>query len=412
MNRERLEKTFEEINKFTKTGKGMNRLAYSLEEREALKYIEDICIAEGMDTIIDSCGNLIATRDGEDSSLPAVACGSHIDTVYEGGKYDGTIGVLLGLEAIRSLNDNKIKTIHPIELIVFACEESSRFGVSTIGSKAMAGNLDIESISNLKDKNEISIKEAFKASNLEFASLDKCKRLEGELAAFLELHIEQASYLEDHELQIGVVTGIAAPTRLKVMVKGIAAHSGSTSMLNRNDALLGGAEIALLVEKLAKEETIRDTVGTVGVFDIKPGAMNVVPGYAEMKIDIRGIHKDSKEVVLKGLTEGIDEIAKNRALEITWEIMSHEDPALTDKNIQEKLISNCQGLGLKYTLMPSGAGHDAMNMARICPTGMIFIPSKDGISHNPDEYTSMEDIHRGGKLLEETLLDLAVLVRD
>ena len=410
MNKERLVKTFEEINKFTKTGKGMNRLAYTAVERQALRYLEDICISEGMESNIDSCGNLIAVREGEDPTLPSVACGSHIDTVYEGGKYDGTIGVLSALEAIRSLNDRGIKTLHPIELIIFACEESSRFGVSTIGSKAMVGTLDVDSISNLKDKNGISIKQAFIDSDLTYESIYKCKRYEGELKAFLELHIEQGPHLEEQDLQIGVVTGIAAPTRLKITITGVASHSGSTSMLKRKDALLGASEIALLLESLARSESYKDTVGTVGILDIQPGAMNVVPGYAEMKIDIRGIYKESKEIVFNGLIEGIKKIAKNRGLDITWELISHEDPALTDKEIQSKIISNCENLNLKYTSMPSGAGHDAMNMAKICPTGMIFIPSKDGLSHNPAEYTSMEDIIRGAELLKMTLLDLAINV--
>lgn len=410
MDKERFKKNFNDINKFTKEGKGINRLAYSFEKKEALEYLESICIEEGMDTRMDPCGNLIVTRQGKNPELPTVSCGSHIDTVYEGGKYDGTIGVLLGLEAMRSLNDKNIQTLHPIELIIFAGEESSRFGVSTIGSKAMVGSLDAESISNLKDRDGISIQESFEENELNFESIYKCERSKEELKAFLELHIEQGPKLDEKGLQIGVVTGIAAPTRLKVMIEGVAAHSGTTSMLNRKDALLGASEIILLVEKLAKEETHHDTVATVGVLDIKPSAMNVVPGYAEMKIDIRGIYEDSKEKVFKGLKKRIKRVAKDRKLNITWENISHEEPVLTDSSIQEKLISNCESLGLKYTSMPSGAGHDAMNMTKICPTGMIFIPSKNGISHNPEEYTSMDDILNGGKLLEKTLLDLAIEV--
>ena len=406
----RYESVFEEINKYGRTNIGISRLAYTPEERGALKYIENLCIREGMVTRIDACGNLIARREGHNPTLPAIACGSHIDTVYEGGKYDGTVGVLTGLEVIRSLNDKHIRTLHPIELIIFACEESSRFGVSTIGSKAMVGSLKVDSIVNLIDKNGISIQQAFIDCNLDFNSLDSCRRSKDEIKAFLELHIEQGPHLEDNNLQIGIITGIAAPTRLRIKVKGVASHSGSTSMLDRKDALLGSAEIALILEKAAREESYQGTVGTVGTLDIKPGAMNVVPGYAEMQIDIRGIFKSSKEIVLKNLIEGVKTVGKNRGLDITWEIISNEDPALTDDKIQKILISNCENIGLDYTLMLSGAGHDAMNMAKLYPTGMIFIPSKDGLSHNPKEYTSMTDITNGMILLENTLLDLAIVV--
>ena len=410
MNLQRIENDLIEISKYTSKGNGINRLAYTNEERGALEFINKLLIKEGLETKIDSCGNLIARREGLDTSLPAVACGSHIDSVYDGGKFDGTIGVLAGLEVIRSLNEKNIKTLHPIELIVFACEESSRFGVSTIGSKAMVGNLDVNLISDLKDKNGVTIQQAFKNCNLDFNSICNSKREKEEIEAFLELHIEQGPYLEENNVPIGIITGIAAPTRLRIRIKGVASHSGSTSMLKRKDALLGAAEISLLVEKEAKLESYRDTVGTVGTLNILPGAMNVVPGYAEMQVDIRGIYKDSIGKILNNLINGIKEVEKNRKLDITWEIISSEDPALTDNTIQEMLVNNCKVLGLDYKIMYSGAGHDAMNMAKTYPTGMIFIPSKNGLSHNPNEFTCIDDIGKGTILLEKTLVDLAISI--
>ena len=235
---ERIKNDLLEISKYTSDGKGINRLAYTSEERSALEFLEKELIKEGLTTKMDPCGNLIARRKGVDPTLPAVACGSHIDSVYEGGRYDGTIGVLAGIEAIRNLNQNDIKTLHPIELIIFACEESSRFGVSTLGSKAMAGNLDLNSISNLKDKDGITIQQAFENCNLDFNSIQKSKREKNELKTFLELHIEQGPNLEEKGIPIGIITGIAAPTRLMIKIEGVASHSGSTSMLNRKDALL------------------------------------------------------------------------------------------------------------------------------------------------------------------------------
>lgn len=414
MNLQRLERDFNAVNEFGKTSSGMNRLAYSAEERKAVEYIKDLCIKEGMQVRTDAFGNLIARREGKDETLPAVACGSHLDTVYDGGAYDGTIGVLAGLEAVRSLNEKNISTLHPIELIVFACEESSRFSMATVGSKAMAGVLKVESIKNLVDKNGVTIEQAFLDNNLNIKSIDSCKRTKEELKAFLELHIEQGPILEQENLQIGVVTGIAAPTRLKIKINGVASHSGSTMMQKRKDALLGAAEMALIVEKLAKKENhdgFEGTVATVGTLVIKPGAMNVVPGYAEMQVDIRGIHKESIKRVFDQLVLEINEVQERRSLSITWDLLSKEDPALTDEEIQKTIISKCEKLGLSYNTMQSGAGHDAMYLSKICPTGMIFVPSKDGLSHNPKEFTNMEDVFNGANVLMETLLELAVPVK-
>ncbi|MEW8973820.1 MAG: Zn-dependent hydrolase [Tissierellaceae bacterium] len=403
----RLQTTFRDINKFGSGKNGINRLAYTAEERGAIDYLKEKCIKEGMQIKIDSCGNLIARREGKNPKLPAIACGSHIDTVYEGGKYDGTVGVIAGLEVIRSLNDKNINTLHPIEFIVFACKKSSRFGLSSIGSKAMAGVLDIDSIQNLVDKDGITIGQAFERSGLDFSSIHRCKRTRDEIGAFVELHIEQGSYLEDNNFPIGVVTGIAASTRLKIDIEGVTSHSGATNMRNRRDALLGAAEIALMLEKFAKKESHKGTVGTVGMLNIKPGTVNAIPGYAEMQVDIRGIYRCSKDVVLDNLIEVIPEIEKKRGLKIDYEMISNDEPVLMNSRIQDIIRANCEMLGIKHTLMQSGAGHDAMSMAKICPTGMIFLPSKGGLSHNPNEYTSMANIVQGTMLLRKVILDLA-----
>lgn len=408
MNLDRFTKIFEEFNNFGKTDNGIYRLAYTAGLRDALKYLEKVFINDGMNVRMDSVGNMIARREGKDPNLPVVACGSHVDTVYSGGEYDGTVGVLGGLEAIRSLNDKNIETMHPIELIVFACEESSRFGVSTIGSKAMVGDLNVDSLLNLKDNNGITMEEAFQDNQLNLKDLGDAKRDSQEFKSFLELHIEQGPFLEDNDLQIGIVTNIAAPTRLKIEINGFASHSGSTSMLTRKDALLGAAELVLCLEKVAKEESLLGTVGTVGSIEIKPNSINTVPGYAKILVDIRGISKESKSTVSNALMKEIDIIEEKRGLDINWETISHEDPAQMDKQIQDKVSYYCNKFGFKHMYMKSGAGHDAMNMAKICPTGMIFIPSKNGVSHNPKEYTSMVDIERGIIVLKNALLDLAI----
>lgn len=412
MSFKRFEDDFSEINKIGQSENGMNRLAYTHEYERALKYLEKECLDAGMKVRIDSCGNFIARREGEDKDLPAVACGSHLDTVYEGGRFDGTVGVLGGLEVIRRLNDHKIKTLHPIELIVFACEESSRFGVSTLGSKVMAGILDYKEIEKLKDRDGISFREAFHRAGLNIENIKTSKRKPEEMKAFVEMHIEQGPHLEMEKLDIGVVTGIAAPTRFRIRITGLASHSGATNMFSRKDALLGASELALAIEEYAKNEKEFGTVGTVGSINIKPNSMNTVPGYAELQVDIRGISIESKENLVRKLKEKIQNIIETRQLNIEYELISHENPALMDGEIQAKLTEYCQSLGFNYKSMQSGAGHDAMNIAKICPTGMIFIPSKDGLSHNKKEFTHMDEIEKGVRLLEEIIKELALPVID
>jgi hydantoinase/carbamoylase family amidase len=403
----RIERTLNEINRFGYSDKGINRLAYSKDEQQASGYLIQACQEEGMQVRVDECGNIIARREGVNPDLPVVAFGSHLDSVIQGGKYDGTIGVVAGLEVIRMLNEKRIETEHPIELISFACEESSRFGVSTIGSKMMAGKITKESISQLTDQKGISIHEAFTECGLNFEHVEKAARSKQEFKAFLEMHIEQGPYLETTNNKIGIVTGIAAPTRLKVEVNGKASHSGTTSMDYRKDALLGASEIALYLERLAKSESGNGTVATIGVMDVKPGAMNVVPGFVDMYIDIRGTSTTSKLDVLNDLLLCFRDVSSRRGLMIDWEVLSDEEPVLLDQNLTKLLSETCEKLGISYVQMPSGAGHDVMNMAHLCPSGLIFVPSLDGLSHHPNEFTALDEIVIGIKLLEEMILNLS-----
>lgn len=408
MSVQRIEQTIEEINQFNSSHRGVTRLAYSEEEQKAKQFLIQLCEQEGLYVRTDACGNVIARREGRNSDLPAVACGSHLDSVIQGGKYDGTVGVVAALEVIRRLNEKGIATEHPIELICFTAEESARFGVSTIGSKAMAGLVEAAELSGLRDKQGVSIAEAFSACGLNIDRLAECKRGREQLKAFFEVHIEQGLTLETENRKIGIVTGIAAPTRLHVHIEGRAAHSGSTAMHLRKDALLGAAEIALALERAAKKEADNGTVATVGVLDVEPGAMNIVPGTVNMKIDIRGTSSRSKSNVLNELFKHFSRVERERSLSVKWQILSDEEPVQLDDEVIKNLADMSKDLQLSYRQMPSGAGHDAMNMARICPTGLIFIPSVGGVSHHPDEYTSIADIAAGIDLLEMAIRKWAV----
>lgn len=409
-NVQRLLAALSRINRYgaDQQGNGITRLAYSKIYGEALDDFIGLCEAERMSVRLDAFGNLIARREGQNRDLPVVALGSHMDTVIHGGEYDGTLGVAAALEVIRSLNEEGIETVHPIELIVFACEESSRFGASTLGSKAMTGLLDTYAVSNLRDKNGVTIQEAFRQCSLDFGKIDEAIRKSEEFKVFLELHIEQGPVLELQRKQIGIVTGIASPTRVQAHVKGKASHSGTTPMNDRQDALAAAAEIILEVEHAAKEEAAFGTVGTVGVCMVQPGAMNVIPDSVILQMEVRGTSEPSKNNVLDSLFRLFRELEDRRGVTINPAVINVERPVLLSEDVVAKLTECSESLNLSYIHMASGAGHDAMSMAQICPTGLIFIPCREGLSHHPDEFASPEDIESGLRLLKEAVLRFAI----
>ncbi|QED49119.1 M20 family metallo-hydrolase [Cytobacillus dafuensis] len=408
--KQRYEMLLNNMNQYNSGNRGITRVAYTNEEQAGTHAFMRFCKSENLDIRLDPCGNLIARREGKNNTLPPVVMGSHLDTVYQGGKYDGIVGVTAGLEVIKRLNDKGIETDHPIEVISFACEESSRFGVSTVGSKAMAGLIDKEKYRNLKDRDGITMEKAFALCALDFNSIDEANRANEGFKAYFELHVEQGPVLINNNNKIGIVTGIAAPVRLLLKIFGVASHSGTTPMNMRKDALLGASEIALELEKAAKLEQAHGTVGTIGVLDIPTGAMNVVPGEVELKIDIRSTSTDSRERVLKHIYETISSVKEKRQLEIDYKVISLEEPVLLSSELIEGIRNICESKELSYEVMQSGAGHDAMNMTRLGPTGLIFVPSVDGLSHHPDEYTDLDDIMIGIDVLEEVVIQFAKAV--
>jgi hydantoinase/carbamoylase family amidase len=407
---ERYQVLFNKINQYNSGEKGITRIAYTNEEQTCTHAFMRMCKAEGLEISMDQCGNVIARREGKNKDLPPVLMGSHLDTVYQGGKYDGVVGVTAALEVVKRLNEKGIETAHPIEIVSFACEESARFGVSTVGSKAMTGRFDKEKFRHLKDREGITMEEALSLCALDIDSVEEASRENEEIKAFFELHVEQGPVLMNNNKNIGIVTGIAAPVRLFIKIKGTASHSGTTPMHMRKDALLGASEIALELERIAKEEQHYGTVATVGVMDIHAGAMNVVPGEVDIKVDIRSTSVESRQRVLDHLHKTIQALETNRQLEIVSNEIISEEPVLLSKEINDITESICESLNLSYQKMASGAGHDAMNMTKLCPTGLIFVPSVDGLSHHPDEYTELEDIMTGIDVLEELILHYSVRV--
>ncbi|WP_392565563.1 M20 family metallo-hydrolase [Utexia brackfieldae] len=384
---------------------GLTRLAYSLEDEAALQFIRELAIKQGFEVRQDAVGNLFIRLPGRNRYLPAVGTGSHLDSVPQGGHYDGIVGVLCGLYALNQFSSGQLN--RDLELIVFRCEESSRFGLSCLGSKSLFAEHDHTQWALAKDNEGIDFFQAVQAAGYSINHIKQNHLADDYFSAFIEVHIEQGQTLEINQKQIGIVTGIAAPTRYRVDIHGHAAHSGATPMTHRQDALVSAAEIILQVKQLAEQESIYSTVATVGKLIVSPNSMNVIPGHVQLFIDIRGIDIQSIHRLDQQLAQLFAHLNDQKIVKIDLLRLSHELPLLLDQDIQHLLKQQCENRQTQYMLLPSGAGHDAMNMAKHYPTGMIFIPSKGGISHHHEEYSQWQDIMLSAQLLTNTLAELA-----
>lgn len=398
--------TIDQLAGFSKGEPGISRLAFSDEDRRAGDYIQGLMREAGLSVRRDAFGNIIGRLTGTDDSLPAVATGSHLDTVPEGGRYDGIVGVVGGLAAIRRLAAGG-PLRHPLELIVFMAEESSRFGYATMGSKAMTGAVNPAAWAKAQDQAGISLATAMGELGFPLDRVREASRAKGEIKAFIELHIEQGPVLEKTGNNIGIVEAIAAPTRLKIVVEGNAGHSGTTPMDDRQDALVSAAMIILAVQEAALDQHHRGTVGTVGVIKNHPNAMNVIPGRVEMGVDIRGVDHESIIETIQAVKDAVSTIADGQETPVAIDVMASDKPVPLNVDIIETIEKACRKLGFSYKPMNSGAGHDAMNIAAIAPAGMVFIPCRGGISHNPAEHAEADDIMKGVEVLTAALGELA-----
>jgi N-carbamoyl-L-amino-acid hydrolase len=396
------EQLFEDFSKIgLERDGGITRLAYTREEEQAKLLLKKLSDDLGFTARKDNAGNLWIRKEGLDPDLPAVLVGSHLDTVPQGGAYDGAVGVLAGFECMRQLDREGFPNRHSIELVVFAGEESSRFNIATAGSKILVGKLDVEALKAAKDNKGISVYRALK--QLGYDPDDLPGFAAEDYKAFLELHVEQNVILEREKLQIGIVERIAAPTRARIELHGVEAHSGACPMGERHDALAAAAEIILAVEKAGYKEKDHHTVATVGRCTVRPGVMNVVPGYTELLVDVRGVEKESILRAYEEIRSSASSIAEKRGIGLIFEHLSSENPVELDPEIINIIESICKEKEVPYKRMNSGAGHDCMNLAPLVPTGLIFVPSKGGISHNKNEFTDFGDIHAGIEVLKEAV---------
>lgn len=405
--KKRLEENFQRLSKIGRQeGGGITRLAFSDTDWEAREVIIDLMVNAGLTVRFDTFGNIIGRREGLGDEKSVVMLGSHIDSVPQGGNFDGVVGVLGAIEVLHCLKERQERNDHPIEVVVFMAEESSRFGVATLGSKAFCGKLIFDNLAQYQDKDGVSLGQAMQQRGLAPEKISQAQYV-GQIKAFLELHIEQGKVLETTNCQIGIVTGIAAPTRFQVIFTGQADHSGATPMNMRQDALTAAAEVILLVEELAGRAAHQGVVGTTGVIKAEPGAMNVIPGRVELGIDIRGITVESKQWVVDELIAGIERIKQERCIRGEIITLAEEAPVEISQEMVAVLQNVCKQHPYPAMSMPSGAGHDAMHLAALAPTGIIFIPCQGGVSHNPAERASMEDIAAGTEILLAVLCEIA-----
>lgn len=384
--------------------KGITRLAYSAEDLAAQKYIMEKMQELGMEVRRDYVGNIFARLPGKNPTLPTIASGSHLDTVKQGGAYDGALGVVAALEAAYAIKEQGLE--HSYEVIIFMAEESTRFGFATIGSKLLAGVGTPETFSSATKKDELSYIEVLKQAGFEPEKYEQVKLDASKYAAFVELHIEQGRVLADSGEAIGVVENIAAPTRMKITIEGVADHSGATPMNFRKDALVSGAKLILAIEEVGKAHSEQGIVTTVGVVDIEPSSINVIPGKVVLWLDLRGVDYEVILEAIEEIHEAVRCVGEADEVKITIDVLTSDKPVRLSKNLADITAGVCQQKNIKYRRMNSGAGHDAMHMAAIMPTTMIFVPSIEGISHNPAEMTSEADIIAGVEVLVETILTM------
>jgi len=388
----------------------VTRLVFSIKELRSRQLLIHLMRQAELAIRIDPIGNIFGRFDSANTKAPAVLAGSHLDTVIHGGKYDGPVGVIGALEAVRTIRENHIPIHAPLEVVCFVGEESSRFGFSTLGSSLVAGEVHPKDLTNAVDPQGTKLADVLSGLGISSRNLHQLQRPSKSLKAYLELHIEQGPILEAKGKRIGLVTSIAAPSRFRIVFKGRADHSGTTPMEMRKDALVASAQLIEYVEKICRRHSAMEqgrVVGTVGAMKIEPGVINAVPGKVELAVDIRSTSAQSKARVVRRVKAQARTIARRRSIGVAVLNIREENPVPLDKRLLRVTREICDGKKINYEIMPSGAGHDAMQMAKITRAGMIFVPSRRGISHNPLEWTDPDDIALGAQLLMETMVRVA-----
>ena len=403
----RLSNELETLAEFSDTpAPAITRVVFSAVDMQARRWVKSLCSEAGLSVREDAVGNLFARWEGSDKNSPPVATGSHIDAIPNSGRFDGTVGVLGGLEAIRTLKRAGLQPKRSIELILFTSEEPTRFGIGCLGSRLLSGALPAKRAALLKDVEGQTLDAVRSEAGFE-GDLSDIRLQEGSYSGFVELHIEQGPLLEQHAFSIGVVTDIAAPAGLRVVVRGEGGHAGAVLMPVRRDALSGAAEIALAVEAAARSTGSQDSVATTGVCQVFPGAVNSIPSEVKLELDVRDTDLQRRDGMLSLIEAACLSIGEKRKLDVSTQLVNADNPARCHPSIVDAITRANVGTKFPMTRLVSRAYHDSLFMANIAPVGMIFIPCRAGVSHRPDEYSSPEEIERGVVVLARTLADLS-----
>ena len=399
-NESRVERRIRNLGLIGDTSAGiLRRVAYSTGDIAARKYITGLMLSAGLSVRVDAGGNIIGSRKGKNASLRPIVLGSHTDAVPNGGIYDGDLGVIGAIECIELMNENNLVTDHPLEVIDFVDEEGG-----LTGSAAMVGELTEARLGAMTSSGK-TIRQGITDLGGDVDKLATAVLRIGDIAAYLELHIEQGGNLERERRNIGIVEGIVGKDDWNIVINGITNHAGTTPMPLRKDALVTASKLVVLINETVLRIPGRQ-VATVGQINVFPGATNVIPGKAVMSLDLRDLSRNKIDSVFGLIRHAADSLAGITGTTITFTKKNTTEPAMADKKIQA-LIALAAGEAKFSTLsLPSGAGHDAQDMARIAPMGMIFVPSKGGISHSPEEYTDPRDMANGTTVLFRTLMKL------
>ncbi len=384
---------------------GITRLSFTEEERAAKDLVASFMSEAGLFVREDAAGNLFGRREGRNPGSPAVLVGSHVDSVYNGGDFDGPLGVLAGVEILQTMQERGVETERPVEVVAFTDEEGARFSFGMIGSRALAGRLSPEDLTEHEDSDGVAIGEAMRAYGLDPERVGEAARPKGSVEAYVELHIEQGRVLESEDLPAGIVTGIAGPVWLRFSLTGETGHAGATPMSLRRDALAAAAEVMGLIE--AEASGTGTSVGTVGQLSLEPGGINIIPGRVEFSLDLRDIDEEARDGVEGRILPGAEEICERRGVGLEIETLQRLAPAPCSEHVRDAVRGACERVGIRPHALPSGAGHDGMQLTDLCPMGMIFVRSRNGVSHSPDEWSSREDCAAGSDVLYWTVLGLA-----
>jgi ureidoglycolate amidohydrolase len=407
INRERLLQELETLAAFSDAEPpAVTRVVFTPTDLKARAWVISRCEEAGLSVRQDAIGNIFARRSGADPAAPAVGTGSHIDAIPNAGKYDGVVGVLGGLEAIRALQRSGFRPKNSIELLVVATEEPTRFGIGCLGSRLLSGTLSADAAAKLKDRDGESVDEVRGKAGLS-GNLQEVKLPKGYYKGFVELHIEQGPLLERAQTSLGIVKSIAAPASLRISIEGGGGHAGGVLMPDRKDALCAAAELILAIENAARSSEATDTVATVGVCDVFPGAVNSIPSRVGITLDIRDTDLARRDAAMQKIERASKDISSKRHVAIQSELLNADAPADCAPEVRAALAESCRKGGFPFLEMVSRAYHDSLFISRIAHTGMLFIPCRNGYSHRPDEYAASEDIACGALVLAESLARLS-----